>query len=314
MKRILALTVSVIIFAAVFVGCSNDGVGQSDNINIVCTVYPVYDWLNQIIGEVNGVSVTMLGANGTDIHSYQPTAADIAAITKADLTVVIGGVSDSWVSDNVRQSGRGAVLSLLETVEPDLLHADEHDGDCEHNIAEYDEHVWLSPNMAMNICKALGAKLSGLDSENAAAYKANLDKYLARLAALDEEYAAEIAKSDKKAVVIADRYPFRYLMHDYSIDCTAAYDGCEAESEADFETVARLAAALDEHELNAVLIIDGSSDKLAQSVITASNRKDCRIFTLDSMQSTTAEELNSAEGYIEIMTANLAAIKSALER
>ncbi len=311
MKRIIALILAVLLFIASFAGC--DTAPASDSFNIVCTVYPVYDWLNRICGDT--VKIKMLGANGTDIHNYQPTAADIAAIASADLTVVIGGLSDEWVGETARQNGKGDEFSLLESVKSDLLLAGgEHNHEGEHPDREYDEHVWLSPKMAAAICTDLCKKVVALDPKNAEKYNSNLDEYLTELSLLDGEYKLTLGGSADKTVVIADRYPFRYLMNDYGLDCHAAYDGCSAETSADFSIVTRLAKVVIEHSLTSVMIIDGSSDELAKSVITASGRTECEILTLDSMQSTTAAKLHSTEGYIGIMKANLAVIKSALER
>ncbi len=311
MKKVIALIIVVMLMLSSFVGC--DTASTNGKLNIVCTVYPVYDWLNRICGD--DVNITMLGTNGTDIHSYQPTAADIATVANADMTVVIGGLSDNWVSDAARRNGKDTIVSLLDTVKDDLLIvSDEHIHEGEHSMNEYDEHVWMSPKMAICICNSLTDKLSELDSDNEGIYKSNLDRYVDELLLLDDEYTQAVSRISNRTVVFADRYPFRYLMHDYSIECHAAYDGCVAETDADFETVTRLATAMNEHEINSVFIIEGSSDAFAQSVIAASGRTGCDICALDSMQSTTANELTSDKGYIEIMRNNLAVIMAALER
>ncbi len=309
MKRFTAMILAALMLIAALGGCT--AAPSTDELNIVCTVYPVYDWLRSICGD--SVNIKMLGANGNDIHSYQPTAADITAIATADLTVTVGGVSDSWVRDAAR-NGKGDIFALTEAVKSDLLLAGgEHNHSGEHAAHEYDEHVWLSPAMAAKICDALCKKLVSLDPSNAEKYNANFDAYKAELDALCREYDDSLGAIADKVTVFADRYPFRYLMHDYSVECHAAYDGCEAETSADFETVTRLAAAVKEHSLGALLIIDGSSDALARSIISASGI-DCKILTLDSMQATSVAELSSGDSYIEIMKANLAVILAALER
>ena len=67
-------------------------------ISIVATIYPQYDWLKNILGErADSVDLKLLIKNGTDLHSYKPSAQDIATIAKADLVVYVGGESDEWI-------------------------------------------------------------------------------------------------------------------------------------------------------------------------------------------------------------------------
>ncbi len=310
MKRILSLTVAAALLVSALCGCVAAQGG--DGLSIVCTVYPVYDWLKQICAD--NASITLIGANGSDVHSYQPTAADIASIAAADLTVVIGAESDAWVSEAADKNSKGEKIELTEAVKEDLLLLGEHhDHTGEHSANEYDEHVWLSPRLAQKICRRLTEKIIALDSNSSELYKSNSDAYLQRLAELDGEFSSAVADAENKTLVFADRYPFRYLMEDYGLSCHSAYDGCSAEASADFSTVTRLSAVITENRLSKVVIIDGSTDALAKSIISASGCS-CDILTLDSMQSTAPEELELTDGYISIMRSNIAVIKTALER
>ena len=73
--------------------------------SIVCTTFPEYDWVMNILGEkVTSFDVTLLQNNGTDLHSYQPSVKDIAKISKADLFVYVGGESNEWVEKVLSQS------------------------------------------------------------------------------------------------------------------------------------------------------------------------------------------------------------------
>lgn len=319
MKRILSIILVALLALVTVAGC--DASPRDNGTEIVCTVYPVYDWLTQICGENSGITVTMLGANGADIHSYQPTAADISAVANADMTVTVGGLSDEWVSETSRKNGKHSAVnvSLIDLAGDELMLTQSESGhthaDHSHSAREYDEHVWLSPKLAAKICTALCEAVSDLDPENSATYISNCERYVSGdLAALDSEYRSAIASAQNRVLVFADRYPFRYLARDYGLDCYAAYDGCSAETNADFDTVTSLARAVDEHELSSIVIIDGSDDTLARSVMRASSRGDCGIYALDSMQSITADDLAASGGYVRIMRANLAIIMEALER
>lgn len=82
----------------------------SDKIKVVCTTFPQYDWVRQILGE-NGdeFEIKLLTDNGVDMHSYQPSTADIAAVASCDVLVYTGGTSENWVTS-----------ALKEAVNPDM--------------------------------------------------------------------------------------------------------------------------------------------------------------------------------------------------
>ena len=81
---------------------------------IVASVFPQYDWLRQIIGDNPGnVQLTLLLADGTDMHSYQPSVDDVVQLLSCDLFVGLGGESEQWVQEALRGS-EVRQLSLLE--------------------------------------------------------------------------------------------------------------------------------------------------------------------------------------------------------
>lgn len=93
MKKIIkSLIVSVVLMVA------STSVFAASKKSIVCTTFPEYDWVMNILGEKDtSFDVALLQNNGTDLHSYQPSVKDIAKISKADLFVYVGGESDEWV-------------------------------------------------------------------------------------------------------------------------------------------------------------------------------------------------------------------------
>ena len=133
-------------------------------------------------------------------------------------------------------------------------------------------------------------------------------------AALDAEYAAVCEGADYDTLLFGDRFPFRYLTDDYGLKYYAAFSGCSAESEASFETVVFLAGKLEELQLPAVMTIEGSDGRLADTVVQTTGTRDAKILTLDSMQSTTSEDLKNGATYLGIMQANLEVLKQALAK
>ena len=188
-----------------------------------------------------------------------------------------------------------------------------HDGKDHHEQPEYDEHVWLSLKNADIVCKAITEELAALDSKNAETYRSNYTAYSKKLAALDAKYKEAVTKAPVKTVLFGDRFPFRYLTDDYGLQYYAAFNGCSAETEASFATVAFLAKKMDELKLPAVLTIEGRQHKLAQTIVENTKAKNQKELTLNSMQSVTEEEIKKGITYLAVMEQNLNVFKEALQ-
>ena len=322
MKKIL----SVLLSAALLAGCAAPAApqatpGSADKEQGVGTILPVDEGERGVAGpDAENLDLTLLLDGGTDLHSYQPSAQDMAAIANCDLFVYVGGASDAWVADALQESAnpdRKAVnlMELLgtrvyeeETVEG--MEAGEHD-DHDHEEHETDEHIWTSLQNAAELSASLADALGELDPANAARYTANAAAYGEKLNALDGEYAAAVEAAPVKTLLFGDRFPFRYLVEDYGLAYYAAFPGCSAETEASFETVAFLAGKVSELDLPAVLTIEGSDQKIARTIVQNAGG-DRAILTLDAMQATSAEDAAAGTTYLSVMEQNLAVLRQAL--
>ncbi len=473
-----------------------------DKIKVVTTIFPEYDWVCQIAGEeASNLDITMLLDNGVDLHSYQPTADDIMKISDCDLFVYVGGESDEWVEDALKEAVNKdmKVINLLdvlgdsvkteemvegmqetehshshekkevsedrtlsdyegewqslypfmdekfknETVsymaeaegfddedeawdffykgnETDIRYVNikgnsiefvkedgtketgtyEYDGfysDCwgetsiryqfkntdtssnapayvqfddhlnysskaehfhlycgddakamldikynwptyypadiqseddmiheflkhyvededEHeHEEEKDEHVWLSLKNAKTLVGALSDALQEIDPENKDVYTANAAAYVGKLSELDKEYQEAVDNASQKTVLFGDRFPFRYLVDDYGLSYYAAFVGCSAETEASFETITFLAQKVDELGLKSVLTIEKSDGKIAKTIIENTKDKNQTVLAMDSMQSTTSEDVKNGTTYLSVMESNLEVLKKALQ-
>ena len=311
---------------------------------VVTTLFPIYDWTRNIIGERKDAVELLPPLNtGVDLHSYQPSVDDILRISTSDLFIYTGGLSDAWVERVLRDvvNKKLAAVSLIkalgerareeETVEGmEAGHHhhghDEHEKDHdrhehkkdhdhhEHDDGpEYDEHVWLSLVNARLLCGRIAQALSEVDPQGTDAYRANAAAYCAKLDALDAKYRAGVASAKHTTLLFADRFPFRYLVDDYGLSYFAAFQGCSAESEASFKTILFLADKLDALGLPCVLTIEGSSKKIAETVVRTAKRGPIPILTLDSMQSVRADGIASAPDYLAVMERNLAILQEALK-
>ena len=298
-----------------------------DQLSVVTTIFPEYEWARNIIGDkADNIELTMLLDNGVDLHSYQPTTEDILKISTCDMFVYIGGESDVWVKDVLKEAENKdmIVIDLLEVlgdsikeeevVEGMEAEEEEEEGEeGEEEEVEYDEHVWLSLKNASAICDVMAEALGQLDPENKDTYMKNKDAYNEELMALDQKYQEVVDAAPIKTLLFGDRFPFRYLTDDYGLDYYAAFVGCSAETEASFETILFLSGKLDELQLSTILTLENSDQKIAETVRDNTTSKDQKILTMDSMQSETLEDVENGVTYLSLMEKNLDVLKEALQ-
>ncbi len=326
MRKSIAVVMTIFMLAGLMTACSGN-TAKSEKKQIVATIFPEYDWVMNVLGDKAGdYDVTMLLDNGVDLHSFQASAADIMKISSCDMLIYVGGESDEWIEDAIKEAVNKdmIVINLLETLgdavkeeeivegmegeEHDHGHGHDHEGD----EVEYDEHVWLSLRNAEIIVNAIADAFAGIDSANAAVYSSNAADYAGKLKNLDAEYKEAVNGAAVKTVLFGDRFPFRYLTDDYGLSYYAAFVGCSAETEASFETVIFLANKVDELGLKAILTIENADGKIAETIKKSTKSADQEILMLDSMQATTSKDIKNGATYLSIMEKNLEVLKKAL--
>lgn len=317
MKKIFKSILLIIILASL-TACKAKTMDTTGKIKVAASIFPEYDWLINIAGPLNDKIIPkLIVKNGVDIHSFQPSATDIVNISSADILIYVGGESDKWISDVLKdpQNKDMIVINLMEILKDNLKEEEIVEGMQaeEEEDKAFDEHVWFSIENAKQTCTKIAEALSKLDPENSQMYKTRLATYISQLNLLDSKYKSTIANAKYNTIIVCDRYPFAYLSDTYNFNYYAAFPGCSAETEASFETVTFLANKIDELNLHKVFILESSKDKLAKTIIhSTKNHKLADIYMLDSMQSTTLANIMNGKTYIGAMEDNLKLLEKAL--
>lgn len=340
MKKFISMFSVFVLSAVALIGCGSGQApateeGSAGKVSVVCTTFPQYDWVMNLLGEVSEqVEVTLLVKNNADIHNYQPSAQDMISMKEADLFIYVGGESDAWVSDLMKSDSSLAEksVSLSEVLlAKDMLECADHDHE-EHDheesddhahaseghvhnddhTHEYDEHVWLSLENAEVLCEYISGSLCELMPESAAEIQSSTAAYIGELQSLDAEYQSMVQNSAQHPLIFGDRFPFCYLASDYELEYYAAYTGCNAEVEVGFDTIIALAGKVDELENSYIIVIDGSDKSIAETILKSAKREKVEILEMDSMQSVSWEDVQNGASYLDIMRANLEVLKKAL--
>lgn len=310
--RPAAAFLCVLTLCLAFSACAGSKTENGEK-RVTATTFAAYDWAKNLLRGVEGAKPALINENGVDLHSYNPTAADILNVKNSAVFIYVGGESDEWARDILPASGGPVAVRLFDLLEGELL----VDGDEEGMTAggeegqEPDEHIWLSVGNAAVCCRGIEKALCEAFPKDSETIRQNAREYEKALCALKEKFVSLRENARYDTLVIADRYPFRYLAHEAGLTCFAAFRGCSAESNASAKTISFLAEKLSSLSLPAVIVLERSDEKLARTVIETSGVS-AVILTLDSMQSVTARDIQNGASYISVCEKNLQTLEQAL--
>lgn len=293
--------------------CGRDGREHYYNKKIVSTTFSAYDWASNVVGNTQGYDLLYLTKSGVDLHSFNPTSRDITDIATADLVIYIGGPSDQWVKDAIKNkvNPNQQVICLMDYLKDRIVEEEIVEGmseEDEEEGIEYDEHIWMSLDNAMLVTEEIALGLSEIDADNAKIFELNANAYIEKLNLIKNDFNEEMKVRTKDTVLVCDRFPFRYLFDEFGLKYYAAFPGCSAESEAGFDTVVFLSNKIDELNLSFVCVLENSPGQISEVVLDTAKKKDVEVLTLNSLQSISQKDIDAGISYISIMEENLKTI------
>lgn len=304
-KKIVLIFVIAIIFLT---GCSSK---EESRLSVVTTNFPCYDFARAVIGD-NDIELSMLLKPGSESHSYEPTPQDIIKIKKSDVFIYVGGESDEWISDilNDLDKNKTTVIKLIDIVdakEEEIKEGMESLEESEEK--ELDEHVWTSPINAIKIVREIENKIIATDKDNQSSYKENADKYVRELENIDQEIRKLVSISKRKVLIFGDRFPLRYFTDEYGLDYYAAFPGCAEQTEANAKTISFLINKVKEEEVPAILKIELSSGKIANTIAKETKTK---VKTFNAVHNLSVDDFEKGKTYIDFMKENIEVLREVL--
>ena len=324
MKRFLlyCVLISLIITA----GCRRaEPVRVEGMITVSSLTFPSFDFARAIAGD--RVNLNLLTSPGMESHSFEPGPRDIITIRESDIFIYPGGHGSAWM-DRILDAaditgGRPRIMKLIDMAEAleeefvegmEVYHGHDHDSHDDHDHdhdeeVELDEHVWTSPRNAVLIVSALTDALSELDPANSSYYQQNAAAYINQLMELDAAFQAVVDGARRKTILVADRFPFRYLAYHYGLEYYAAFSGCSTETEPSAATVAFLINQTRSLGLPVVFHIELSTERIADTVSEATG---ARKLLLHSAHNLSMRDFNDGMTYLDILRNNLENLREAL--
>ncbi|MCU1425367.1 MAG: transporter substrate-binding protein [Microbacteriaceae bacterium] len=190
----------------------------------VVTSTNVYGSIAESIGGDLVTVTSIITSAAQDPHSYEASAQDRLALSKADLVIENGGGYDPFIDTLLGEASDTPVLiatevsGLLDAAggehEHDA-HSDAESGDSEAGSAQdghdhiegFNEHVWYSPHGMLHVAHELAQQLGELDPHNAAAFEANYELFAADIAAIEAKAEAMHPVTASRGVAVPEPVP-----------------------------------------------------------------------------------------------------------
>jgi zinc transport system substrate-binding protein len=213
-------------------GCDKAGQRPDGPLRIVVSIAPLTSLAADLAPP--GAEVATLIPAGSSLHSHEVTPADLALLGRADIVVYNGLGLDPLVAGFLSDhpSDHRTVVCFAEAVgliaaEDDHAHdghGHDHDPGHDHGHSGEDQHLWLDPSLVARLVPEIGSAISraqeargSLSVEERSRLASAQADLLARVDALDREYAARLAPLKGRAIVthhdafrrVADRYGLR---------------------------------------------------------------------------------------------------------
>ena len=312
-KLLAVITAAATVFS--LCACSSEsGYSNSDSgkLKIISTVFPPYDLARQIAGD--NAEISILLPPGSEIHNYEPSAKDMIAIRNCDIFLYIGGENEQWAEKLINSNDTENVTAVIDYVPTLSEDEDEHDHDHDHDHDhehehETDEHIWTSPKNAQLMLSAVYDAICKVDPSNKQTYTKNKDAYAKQLSDLDDAYRSAVDNAKNKTIVLADKFPFRYLAHEYGLEFSAAFAACSDESEPGVSTMIKLTKTIKENNIPAVYYLEFSSTKIAD---TLCDETGATKLMLHSCHNVSKQDIENNVSYVDLMKQNLENLKLTL--
>ena len=309
MKKRSVLWLILVFFALVLGACgqraSQDNSNETKGMKIVTSFYPIYAMVKEVSGDLNDVRMIQ---SSSGIHSYEPSANDIAAIYDADIFIYHSHTLESWAGslDPSLQKSKVKVIEAsdgmtLERV-PGLEDMEAGNGVDEKTL--YDPHTWLDPEKVAEEAQIIADKLSEQDSANKETYQKNAQNFSAKAHDLTKKYQPIFENADQKTFV-TQHTAFSYLAKRFGLN-QLGIAGISPDQEPSPRQLTEIQEFVKTYKVKTIFTESNASSKVANTLVKSTG------VTLKTLNPLEADPQND-KSYLENLEENLSVLAQELK-
>lgn len=303
MNKVLIFALAAV--AVLTVGCKQDMPAASGKLQVVTTLFPLYDFSKQIAGDK--ADVVLLLPPGVEPHGFEPRPGDILRISKADLFIYTGPFMEPWVQDILKGIANEKLVIINASQKIEL--ADEHESEHEGLQHEQDPHIWTDPILAQQIVNAIADGFIQKDPANKDFYLANAKAYNDKLAALDSDIRTSLEKCKTKTILYGGHFAFGYFARRYGLDYVSPYAGFSSQAEPTPQSIAELIEKTKTLDSKYIYYEELIEPRVARVIAESTG---AQLLLLSAAHNISKKELDNGTTYLDIMQGNLQRLKQGL--
>ncbi len=312
MKKIKYFLFIFIFFSSVLIlsACQVNMSSNSDKLQIVTTIFPIYDFSKQIAKDK--ADVTLILPPGVEPHSFDPTPKSIFKIRSSDLFVYTNKSMEPWVNRilNILDEDKINIVNSSENVSLISFHEDDEQVDYLHNEFETDPHIWLSPLNAVIMVDNITKGLVEVDPTNEDFYIQNAVSYKQELLSLHQKYLDLFENTTYKTIIFGGHFAFRYLTDLYNLDHISPYDGFAPNAEPTPKKVQDLINYFEETGQHTIYFEELIEPRVAKVI---SENTGANMLILNGAHNISKTDLINGKTFLSIMEENIENLKVGLE-
>ncbi|MGL5020963.1 MAG: metal ABC transporter substrate-binding protein [Mycoplasmatales bacterium] len=287
MKKIISI---IVVGIFVLMGCSN-ATEDNEKLNVVTTVYPIYDMVHQIAA--TDVNLSNIYPAGADIHEYELTSKDIAMIADSDIFLYISEESTPFVK-GLKDSGKYNT-KFINITEEEIFSKNSST-----NTSIEDPHVWVSPKQNILLLDVVLKSLVEMDESKKDDYNAVAGNLKSQLLELDSQYANFGSNQVKEIYVAHDAYG--YLNFDYVTNIIGIY-GMHHDDEPSAQEISKI---IDNIKAKNIKYVYAEQNDLSNSIVKQiTNETGATILVLNNMATVSKENIDNHVSFIDMIKSNL---------
>ena len=309
MKKRSVLWLMLAFFALVLGACGQnagqDNSNETKGMKIVTSFYPVYAMVKEVSGDLNDVRMIQ---SSSGIHSYEPSANDIAAIYDADIFIYHSHTLESWAGslDPSLQKSKVKVIEASDGMTLERVHGLE-DMEAGNGVDEktlYDPHTWLDPEKVAEEAQIIADKLSEQDSANKETYQKNAQNFSAKAHDLTKKYQPIFENADQKTFV-TQHTAFSYLAKRFGLN-QLGIAGISPDQEPSPRQLTEIQEFVKTYKVKTIFTESNASSKVANTLVKSTG------VTLKTLNPLEADPQND-KSYLENLEENLSVLAQELK-
>ncbi len=301
LKKWAVLLLSLITIIS-FSSCSsnNQTYGESEETKIQVSV--TFNAMKEFVYAVgqDKVEISTIIPDGTEAHSFEPKAQDLAALSTADIFVYNGLGMESWADDAIESANNEKLIVVKASDGVDTITNTDAEEVEEHG--QYDPHTWLSLKCAEIEVENIKDALVEADPDNKDYYEENCSNYISQLESLFNEYYEKFKSVEKKSFVTGHA-AFAYLCRDFGLEQNSV-ENVFAEGEPSAQQLVELVNYCRENNVTTIFSEEMVSTEISQTLADEVGANVDTIYTIANNE--------DDKTYLERMSENLSKIYESL--